>query len=130
VVELSFLRRWLIIMVVLVVFTAAGCAATVSTPKAVTDVKQLVGVWEGWIGCHGCPERWRARLSVRDDGYYELVTQQNRRLGKFRVAEGQLQHGSDGHWWGYATLVEERGREWLTLRRANGDIYTEFYRDR
>jgi hypothetical protein len=26
------------------------------------------------------------------------------------------------------TLVEESGREWLTLRQANGDVWTEFFR--
>jgi hypothetical protein len=55
----------------------AGCATTILTPKTVSDVSQLAGVWDGWIGCHGCSTRFRATLYVRPDGYYEMVNERN-----------------------------------------------------
>jgi hypothetical protein len=112
------------------VLVAIGCATTTPVPKTVTHIKQLAGVWEGWIGCRGCPERFRSTLTVQDDGSYRMVNERNTmRYGRLGIVNGVLQHGVDGWWHGEAKLVEERGREWLTLYRLNGDVYVEYYRE-
>jgi hypothetical protein len=114
---------------VLAVLATTGCMTTQPVPKVVTDVKQLVGAWEGWIGCHGCSTRFRSRLLVREGGYYEMVNERNPSYyGKFGIVNGVLQYGAEGRWYGSATIVEERGHEWLTLYRANGEVWTEFDR--
>jgi hypothetical protein len=57
-----------------------------------------------------------------------MITEQNRQLGWFCLVDGLVRYGPDGRCAGPVTLVEESGREWLTLRQANGDVWTEFFR--
>ena len=112
-----------------ITLASLGCATTTATPKTITSVQQLVGSWNGWIGCHGCPIRFRASLSVREDGYWTMITEQNPSFhGKFAIVNGDLQWGREGWWVGPVAVVEEGGREYLTIFRANGDVWTEFDR--
>jgi hypothetical protein len=111
------------------VFVTTACATTAPTPKAITDLKQLTGSWDGWIPCHGCSQRFRASLSVREDGYWTMITERNPSFhGKFGIVNGVLQWGNEGWWVGPVTVVDERGREYMSLRRANGEVWTEFDR--
>ena len=106
-----------------------GCATVTSTPKTITSVKQLVGSWDGWIGCHGCSTRFRASLAVRDDGYWTMTIERNPSYhGKFAIVNSELQWGREGWWIGPVRVVEERGREYLTIYHANGEVWTEFDR--
>jgi hypothetical protein len=112
----------------LIVLATIGCATTAPTPRTITDINQLAGSWHGWIGCYGCPERFRASLEVRPGGYWQMTTRSNpARYGKFGIVNGVLMHGNDGWWSGPVTVVEERGREYMTLRRQN-EVWTEFDR--
>jgi len=45
--------------------------------KTVTDLKQVAGSWNGWIGCHECPTRLRANLLIQDDGYWQMVIERD-----------------------------------------------------
>jgi hypothetical protein len=111
--------------------TLLGCATTSSTPKTVTDIKQLVGTWNGWIASRdGGPYPFPAKLSVREDGTWAIDF--NRIFyGRIAIVDGVVRWGSTDPQQplsGTATLVEENGREWLTFRRANGEVWTEVNR--
>ncbi len=117
------------IALVILLLTTIGCATTPSTPKTVTDLKQIVGSWDGWIGCHGCAMRFRASLSVRDDGYWTMNIERNASFhGTFAIVNGMLQWLREGWVVGPVTVSEERGREYLTIYRADGEVWTEFDR--
>ena len=106
----------------------AGCA-TIPAEKQITDLKQVVGSWDGWIGCHGCSPRFRASLSIRDDGDWTMTIERNPSFhGSVGIVGGVLRWRQGSPWYGTVTLVEERGREWLTFYRPNGEVWTEFDR--
>jgi hypothetical protein len=124
------MRNGAVWVLVVALTVAAGCATpTRPTEKPITSVKQVVGSWDGWNACHGCSIRFRASLSIRDDGYWTMVVERNPSYhGKVGIVNGVLQWGVDGRWYGLVKVVEEDGREWLTLYRANGEVWTEFDR--
>jgi hypothetical protein len=105
-----------------------GCATT-SSPKTVTDTKQLVGAWVGYVGCRGCSRDFRTNLLIRDDAtWVASVHEGNIHYGVLGIVDGVLRWGQGGRWLGRVTVVEERGREYLTIVRENGSIWSEFER--
>jgi hypothetical protein len=129
-------RRFLATLVLgtlIFALTLLGCATTSSTPKTVTDIKQLVGSWNGWIEERGGARfQYRATLSIREDGTWAIVTERNPTYyGRMGIADGVVRWAAADPklpWYGTATLVEENGREWLTLRRPTGEVWTEVAR--
>jgi hypothetical protein len=55
--------------VVLLSFVIAfvACATTTATPKSITDAKQWVGSWNGFVGCRGCTGDFQTTLVIRED---------------------------------------------------------------
>jgi hypothetical protein len=114
------------------ILATVGCATTSSTPKTVTDIKQLVGSWSGWMNCNGGLSRClRATPLVRDDGTWTMPVERNPAyIGKV-VSTGNVvryTYGMGGPWRGTVTLVEENGRDYLTFVRENGEAWCEFDR--
>jgi hypothetical protein len=108
-----------------------GCATTASTPKTITDPKQLVGSWIGFVPCRGCAMDFRANLLVRDDAMWIVsVVQGGTYHGYFGIVDGVLRWGQGGRWIGRVTVVEQRGREYLSIVREDGTVWTEFERAR
>ena len=108
----------------ILVLTSVGCATTSSPQetKTVTDLKQVAGSWNGWIVCHECPTRLRANLSIEDDGHWKMVIERNPTFySDVGLVDGVLRWGQGialgRPWYGTVTLVEKRGREWLTFLR-------------
>jgi hypothetical protein len=123
------LQRWVASVVAIILAVAvAGCATTSSPPKVVTDIKQLVGSWNGWIASgDGGRYPFPAKLSVREDGTWAIDFGRIY-YGRIATVDGVVRWGPTDPklpWSGTATLVEENGREWLTFRRANGQVWTE-----
>jgi hypothetical protein len=50
----------------ILMLTIVGCATT-PTPKTITDPKQLIGSWIGFVPCRGCSRDFRSNLLVRED---------------------------------------------------------------
>ena len=75
------------------------------------------------------PDPVRAYLSILADGRWQVVVEQNPGYyGNVEVVDGVPRWGQGGRWYGTLILVEERGREYLTLSRTNGSVWTEFDR--
>jgi hypothetical protein len=110
----------------------AGCAtAPPAVEKPVTDFKQVAGSWNGsaW-GDSGTA--FRANLIIQTDGKYLIVIEQNPAFpGQFTLEGGALRykHGT-GRWVGKATLIEERGREYLRFVHDTGALWIEYERAR
>jgi hypothetical protein len=120
-------------LVAMFVLAAVGCASTSSIPKTVTDLKQVVGQWDGWIGSSGGVKyAFRATMQIRDDGTWVMPIERNPTYhGKIGIVDGAVRWGSPGPkdpWYGTVTMVEENGPEYLILLRPNGEVWTEFNR--
>jgi len=122
-------RRWQPLVIILSFLLAPTACITSSPPQRLTDLKLIVGSWNGTVGCRECPTRFRAYLSVRDDGQWQVTVEQNPAYyGTMAVVSGELRWGQGGRWIGPVLFVEERGRQYLTLARDNGSVWTEFDR--
>jgi hypothetical protein len=125
------LPRWVARVVAIILAAAvAGCATTSSTPKVVTDIKQLVGSWTGWIAASdGGRYPFPATLSIHEDGTFAITTSRSPiYYGRVGIVDGAARWAAADPklpWFGTATLVDENGREWLTFRRPNGQVWTE-----
>jgi hypothetical protein len=108
-----------------ILLATVSCATTPNTPKRITDLKQVVGSWTGFVGCRECAGRFPAYLSILEDGRWQAVVNQgNANYGEVEVLDGALRWGQGGRWAGKMALVEERGREWLIFYRSNGDVWS------
>jgi hypothetical protein len=112
----------------ILVIGTVGCA-TAPTQKAITDPTQLVGSWIGFVPCRGCSADFRANLLIRDDATWTVSVQQGGTYnGTLGIVDGSLRWGQGDRWVGSVTLVEQRGREYLSIVRADGTVWTEFQR--
>jgi hypothetical protein len=115
---------------------ASGCALRQPpAPVAITDLKQVVGTWEGWVTAREGTERFRVQLSITPDGQYTwVVLRGSRNSASMQMVDGVLRSGTwDGktwRWYGVLTLVEERGTQYLTWARPDGTVIAEFDRSR
>jgi hypothetical protein len=121
-----------VLLVVLVVATT-GCAVKPLLPLPITDLKQVAGVWEGWVIAREGAERFRVQLAVRPDGQYTwVVLRGGTSVGTMRIVDGALQWGLwRGQTWfpsGTITVVEERSTQYLTWTRSDGVLLAEFGR--
>jgi hypothetical protein len=115
--------------VFVVTLAFVGCATTAGTPKTITDPKQLVGLWTGYVPCRECAMDFRATLLIRDDStWIASVYQNNSEQGYLGIVNGVLRWGKAGRWYGRISVVEDRGREYLSIVRDNGTVWTEFER--
>jgi hypothetical protein len=135
-------KRWRAVALKTAVFvlllSTAGCA-TVPTPQTITDTKQLVGLWRGFVPCRDCPRHLPASLLIRDDATWtatvdqssartQSVDQASSLHGKLGIVDGVLRWGQEGRWYGRVTVVEHRGYEYLSMLNVNGQVWTEFQR--
>jgi hypothetical protein len=105
-----------------------------SLETQVTDLKQVVGVWDGvWTARGAGAPTMRVRLSVQQDGVYTLVFPQNPTYSaQLRVVDGVLRSGAlfprGWDWAGVVTLADEGGAEHLIWRLNDGKVIGEFSR--
>lgn len=111
-------------VVLLVVFAislmgAAGCAQLGSTPSAgvakpISDVKELAGMWQGWVTTQ-LGSQTRVSMTIKGDGSYEgASTTGSMTLGQFYLEGGKLRYRSS-RTQGSATVSEEKGKVVLTI---------------
>jgi hypothetical protein len=120
---------------VLILVAVSGCAtgSTASSQAiAITDIRQVVGGWDGWVtGREGGTVR--VQLSVQDDGRYQWQAQQGAAYtGHVRMVDGACRFGllfpRGWDWGGTLTLAEAAGNQYLTWRRNDGTVLAEFTR--
>ena len=112
----------------ILMLTTVGCA-TASTSKTITDPKQLVGSWIGFVPCRGCAMDFSASLLIRDDATWIVSVHQGHVIhGVLGIVDGVLRWGQGGRWHGRVTVVEQRGREYLSIVKEDGQVWTEFQR--
>jgi hypothetical protein len=98
---------------------AAGCAQLGKAPspgveKSIADVKELAGVWQGWVTTQ-LGSQSRVSMTIEDDGTYEgATTRGTMTLGKFYLAGGRLRYRSS-RTEGTATVSEDKGKMLLTV---------------
>jgi hypothetical protein len=115
----------------ILVITAAGCATTAPTPLTITDPKQLVGSWIGYVKCRECAMDFRSTLLIGDDATWVVSVQQGGTIrGTIGVVNGELRWGQGGRWQGRVTVAEQGGREYLSILNGNGTVWTEFERSK
>lgn len=115
-----------------VVIAFAACATTTATTKPITDTKQLIGSWIGFVGCRECGEDFRATLAIGDDAtWVASVSRGSTHRGVLGIEGGALRWGpGGGKWWGLVSVVEQSGREYVSLIKADGSVWGEFQRAR
>ena len=102
-------------------FGAAGCAPMSAAPKAgeplakpITDVKDLAGVWQGWVTSQ-LGSQSRVSMTIKEDGSYEgASTTGSLTLGTFYLDGGKLRYRSS-RTEGTATVSEDKGKTFLTI---------------
>jgi hypothetical protein len=107
-------------LLVLIISTACA-AATLPPAQPATDLKQVVGQWEG-TGTSSTVRTFPVKLAIRPDGTYDAFTP-NRFTGTATVAEGRFrwksaETGRTGTW----TLHEGDGRRVIVMRTDDGTI--------
>ena len=103
-------------------FGAAGCAQISAAPspsdrpaKEITDVKDLAGVWQGWVTSQ-LGSQSRVSMTIKEDGSYEgASTTGSLTLGKFYLDGGKLRYRSS-RTEGTAIVSEEKGKTFLTIK--------------
>jgi hypothetical protein len=115
----------------ILVITAIGCATTAATPKAITNPKQLVGAWTGFVPCRECAMDFRTTLLIRDDATWTAtVLQGSVHHGTLITESGVVSWGQGVRPYGPVIVVEQGGREYMSLVRENGSVWGEFQRAR
>lgn len=110
------------------VITTIGCATSAPAPKTIT-AKQLAGTWTGFITCYGCAMDFRTMLLIRDDATWTATVLQGNVHHGTLITEGDVVlWGQGARPIGRAIVVEQGGRENLTLGRENGSVWGEFQR--
>jgi hypothetical protein len=102
----------------------AGCAMT-SAPveMAVTDFKQVAGAWTSTSG-----SALRGTLIIQTTGKYWMAVEHGTALQGQLVADGGvLRYGAEtaGSWRGKATLLDDRGKEYLRFTHDTGQLWIE-----
>ena len=84
--------------------TLVGCASFGPiTPVAVSDIKEVTGIWKGIVYTKSESEPNYVTLTIREDGSYDVQSTQElvgstRGRGKIKVSEGRLIiEGDRGH---------------------------------
>jgi len=103
-------------------FGAAGCAQISAAPnpgdrlaKHITDVKDLAGVWQGWVTSQ-LGSQSRVSMTIKEDGSYEgASTTGSLTLGTFYLDGGTLRYRSS-RTEGTASVSEEKGKTFLTIK--------------
>jgi hypothetical protein len=123
--------RWRIpALLIGVLALTTGCASSSKSAEVpVTEFKQVVGVWNGWIaGGEGTPSR--VRLVVQSNGkYWTAVEGKAGFQGQLTLEGGALRYsaGPNGQWRGRAVL-EEREKEHLRFLHDTGEVWMEYER--
>ena len=111
-------------VLVVALVTTAGCATT-TTPveTAVTDFKQVAGAWKSTSGSAS-----RVTLIIQTNGKYWMAVERDAALqGQLMVEGGVLRYGSGttGSWRGKATLLDDRGKQYLRFVQDTGVLWIE-----
>ena len=115
----------------ILMITAIGCATTAATPKTITNPKQLVGAWTGFVPCRECAMDFRTTLLIRDDATWTAtVLQGSVHHGTLITESGVVSWGQGVRPIGPVIVVERGGREYMSLVRENGSVWGEFQRAR
>ena len=118
-------------MVLCALLALIGCTTTAPTPKTITDLAQISGVWHGWVGCREGCSRLNATLTIQDDGRWNAAVESNPSYqGYLGIVAGELRLRSRGRWYGRAAVVQQPDREWLTIFGEGGVVWGEFDRRR
>jgi zinc/manganese transport system permease protein len=105
--------RTLTVLAVLALFAVQGCASV----TRVTEVRQVVGVWEGWLV--GPNDARPAVLAIREDRTFDLDARLISVTGVLKLADGALGFEGGGPWHGTLALSGDSGRRTLRLERAD-----------
>jgi zinc/manganese transport system permease protein len=108
-------------LLVLAVLLLAGCAAA-----RVGDLREVVGVWEGWLIGEG--DARPAALAIRPDGTFDLEARLVNATGTLTLADGALRFEGPGPWHGTLALSATGGRRTLRLERADRAFRGRFTR--
>ena len=106
-------RRARTALLVLAVLLVAGCA----TAARVSDLREVVGVWEGWLV--GPTDARPAVLTIRGDGTFDLDARLVNATGVLTLADGAIGFEGGGPWHGTLALSGDPGRRTLSLARAD-----------
>lgn len=102
---------------------AMGCA-TLPPAKAVTNVNQIAGKWQGSVSSGQGTQP--AAMTINPDGTYSTVMGSRTFTGKIAVAEGKLhgrgdQTGNTGTW----SVHEGDGKRVLVYKADDGRVTAE-----
>ena len=101
-------------LALLVGVVSGGCA---TGGARVTDVRQLAGVWQGWLV--GPNDARPAILAILGNGTFALESRLIQASGEITLAGGELRFEGGGAWHGTLVLKDASGRRTLNLERAD-----------
>jgi hypothetical protein len=104
-----------LLLCLMTVTGAGGCARAPRANLAVQDVKALTGSWQGWL----VTERdfTLVRFDIHEDGTFEVTGPRIRATGSLTLVGGLVRFSGTGLWQGCLTPTPPGGGRALKLER-------------
>jgi hypothetical protein len=109
-----------------VLFGAVLAACTVATVVPVRGVKDLAGLWDGWID-NGRGGYYSVIVTIKEDGSYEVMGSSGAtRTGSIDISLGEIRWDDASGAGGPMRLYETDGKRVLRGSRADGSVPFEW----
>jgi hypothetical protein len=104
-----------LLLCLITVTGAGGCARAPRANLAVQDVKALTGSWQGWLVTE--QDFTLVRFDIRDDGTFEVTGPRIRATGSLTLVGGLARFNGTGLWQGSLTPASPGAGRALKLER-------------
>jgi len=104
-----------VLLCLMTVTGAAGCARAPRANLAVQDVKALTGSWQGWLVTE--QDFTLVRFDIHEDGTFEVTGPRIRATGTLTPVGGVVRFSGTGLWQGSLTPTPPGGERVLRLER-------------
>jgi hypothetical protein len=104
-----------LLLCLMTVTGAGGCARTPRATAAPPDIKALTGSWQGWLVTE--QDFTLVHFDIRDDGTFEVTGPRIRATGSLTLVGGLVRFSGTGLWQGSLTPTPSAGGRALRLER-------------
>jgi hypothetical protein len=104
-----------LLLCLMTVTGAGGCARTPRATAAPPDIKALTGSWQGWLVTE--QDFTLVRFDIREDGTFEVTGPRIRAAGSLALVGGLVRFSGTGLWQGYLTSAPPGAGRALRLER-------------
>jgi len=104
-----------LLLCLMTVTGAGGCARTPLATAAAPDIKALTGSWQGWLVTE--QDFTLVRFDIHEDGTFEVTGPRIRATGSLTLVGGLVRFSGTGLWQGSLTPTPPGGGHALRLER-------------